>query len=159
MSYDIYFVKRREGQSWAEALEALEIDDEAPYEDTNQPVPLVLIDAWDRIVPQARALLGEVDLFEDGESCELSHAGTGIQLSVFQDEVSITVPYWHSGDDAARVLDQVYALGAVVERETGMDGYDPQAEAPLSELTPQRGTHVMSAITDDLRHRYGGGDS
>lgn len=73
----------------------------------------------DRIVPQARVLLGEVDIMEyEQESRDLSHSGTGIDLSVFGDEVSITVPYWHAGDDAAVVLGKVFALSAIVEKET-----------------------------------------
>ncbi|MFD7283168.1 hypothetical protein ACFV80_40795 [Streptomyces sp. NPDC059862] len=39
------------------------------------------------------------------ESRDLSHSGTGIDLSLFGDEVSITVPYWHAGDDAAVVIE------------------------------------------------------
>lgn len=143
MSYDIYFINPRPGQSWAEAIEELE----AATEDADQMVPTELLDAWDRIVPQARELLGEVDLFENGETCELSHDDTGIQLSIFVNEVAITIPYWHTGDKAAQVLSQAYALAAMVERETGLRAYDPQVERPLSELPPQHGTAIMSSIT------------
>ncbi|MFE0633178.1 hypothetical protein ACFW3D_40390 [Streptomyces sp. NPDC058864] len=153
MSYDIYFVRRDEGQSWAEALETLEVDDATFDEGADALVPAELLDAWDRIVPQARTLLGEVQLFETGESYELTHDSTGIQLSIFGDDVTITVPYWHSGENAARILGQVYSLSVVVEVETGLEAYDPQAEAPLSEMSPQHGSVVMSTIADDLRHR------
>ncbi|MEU4035771.1 hypothetical protein [Streptomyces collinus] len=117
-----------------------------------------LIQAWDRIVPQARELLGEIDLFETGETCELSHKSTGIQASVFIDEVAITVPYWHTGDAVGRVLGMVYALAAIIERETGMQGYDPQVELPVSELSPPHGIAMMSTITNDLQNRFGAGN-
>lgn len=59
VSYDIYFLNRRDGQSWDEVLEAME----AAAEDS-EPIPARLLEAWERIVPQARALLGEVDITE-----------------------------------------------------------------------------------------------
>lgn len=152
VSYDIYFLSRRDGQSWDEVLEAME--DAAEH---SEPIPSRLLEAWDRIVPQARMLLGEVDITEyEQESRDLSHSATGIDLSVFGDEVSITVPYWHTGDDAAVVFGKLFALSAVVEKETGLTAYDPQIERPLAETQPQGLIELMSRITNDLRSRYGG---
>ncbi|WP_225834196.1 hypothetical protein [Streptomyces sp. NK08204] len=152
MSYDIYFLNRRDGQSWDEVLEAME--DAA---EDNEPIPTHLLEAWDRIMPQARALLGEVEITQyEQESRDLSHSGTGIDLSVFSDEVTITVPYWHAGDDAAVVLGQVSTLAAIVEKETGLTAYDPQTERALAEAPPEGSVGLMSRITEDLRSRYGG---
>ncbi|WP_440580717.1 hypothetical protein [Streptomyces sp. PT19] len=151
MSYDIYFLRRHHGQSWDEVLEAMEADRD------NEPIPARLLEAWGRIVPQARALLGEVDITEyEQESLDLSHSDTGISLSVFGDEVNITVPYWHVGDDAAVVLGKAFALSAIVEKETGLTAYDPQVERPLAEASPQGAVGLMSRTTEDLRSRYGG---
>jgi hypothetical protein len=152
VSYDIYFLSQRDGQSWDEVLEAVE--DAAEH---SEPIPSRLLEAWDRIVPQARILLGEVDITEyEQESRDLSHSATGIDLSVFVDEVSVTVPYWHAGDDAAVVLGKLFALSDVVEKETGLTAYDPQIERPLAETQPQGPIELMSRITNDLRSRYGG---
>ncbi|MFD3733131.1 hypothetical protein [Streptomyces sp. NPDC058632] len=152
MSYDVYFLSRRGGQPWDEVLEAME--DTAEF---SEPIPARLLEAWGRIVPQARMLLGEVDITEyEQESRDLSHSGTGIDLSVLGDEVSITVPYWHAGHDAAVVLGKVFALSAIVEKETGLTAYDPQTERPLAEMQPQGAIELMSRITEDLRSRYGG---
>jgi hypothetical protein len=90
------------------------------------------------------------------ESRDLSHSGTGIDLSVFGDEVSITVPYWHTGDDAAVVLGRVSDLAAIVEKETGLTAYDPQTAQPLAETQPEGSIELMSRTTEDLRSRYGG---
>lgn len=155
VSYDIYFLNLRPGQSWDEALEELEARNEDVVEGLVTPE---LVQSWDRIVPQARELLGEIDLFENGETCELSHKATGIQASVFLDEVAITVPYWHTGDQARRVFGMLYALAAIIERETGMQGYDPQVELPVSELSPPNGIAIMSTITNDLHERFGVGN-
>ncbi|MDX3074265.1 hypothetical protein [Streptomyces sp. MI02-7b] len=152
MSYDIYFLSRRDGQSWDEVLEAME---DAAQD--SGPIPAELLAAWQRIVPQARTLLGDVEIAEDEqESRDLSHSGTGVDLSVFGDEVSITVPYWHVGDGAATVLGKVFGLSAIVEKETGLTAYDPQVEMPLAEMPPQQATGIMSRVTSDLRNRYGG---
>lgn len=151
MSYDIYFLSRLGDQSWDEVLEALE----ATAGDS-EPIPSRLLEAWSRIVPQAQALLGEVEITEyEQESRDLSHSGTGIDLSLFGDEVSITVPYWHAGDDAAVVLGKVFDLAAVIEKETGLTAYDPQVERPLAETSPQGPIGLMSGITEDLHSRYG----
>ena len=102
-------------------------------------------------------LLEEVAVTEyEQESLDLSHSGTGINLSVFGDEVSITVPYWHAGHDAEVVLDKVFALSAIVEKETGLTAYDPQLERPLTDGQPEAATEVISRITEDLRSLYGG---
>ncbi|GAA2317483.1 hypothetical protein OKJ48_25605 [Streptomyces kunmingensis] len=155
MSYDIYFLTRDEGQSWDDVLEAAEAA--AATEDSGR-IPAELLEAWQRIVPQARALLGDVDITEyEQESRDLSHSDTGIDLSVFGDEVSITVPYWHAGDSAATTLGKLFALSALVEKETGLTAYDPQVEMPLAESSPQQATSIMSDVTTDLRNRYGGG--
>jgi hypothetical protein len=152
MSYDIYFLRRRDGQSWDEVLEAMEDAGE-----DSEPISDGLLEAWDRIVPQARVLLGEVEITEyEQESRDLNHTGTGIGLSVFGDEVSITVPYWHAGNEAAGVVEKVFALAAVVERETRLTAYDPQVERPLREMSPQGPAELMSRVTEDLRSRYGG---
>jgi hypothetical protein len=73
MSYDIYFLSRDEEQSWDDVLEAAE----GAAEDS-EPIPAELLEAWQRIVPQARALLGDVDITEhDQGSRDLSHSDTG----------------------------------------------------------------------------------
>ncbi|MFE6888166.1 hypothetical protein [Streptomyces sp. NPDC057694] len=152
MSYDIYFLSRGEGQSWDDVLEAAE----GAVEDSER-IPAELLEAWRRIVPQARALLGDVDITEyEQQSRDLSHSDTGIDFSVFGDEVSITVPYWHSDDAAERVLAKVFALCLLVEKETGLTAYDPQVEMPLAETSPHQAMSIMSSVTTDLRNRYGG---
>ncbi|MFI8069487.1 hypothetical protein ACIF85_11985 [Streptomyces sp. NPDC086033] len=152
MSYDIYFLCRRDGPSWDDVLEAME--DAA---EDSEPIPARLLEAWDRIVPQARGLLGDVEITEyEQESRDLNHTDTGIGLSVFGDEVSITVPYWHTGNEAAVVLDKVFALAAIVENETNLTAYDPQVERPLSETPSQGPVGLMSRVTEDLRSCFGG---
>lgn len=154
MSYDIYFLSRHEGQSWEEALEATEV---AAASTGTSRIPAELLAAWQRIVPQACALLGDVEITEhEQESRDLSQSDTGIDLSVLGDEVSITVPYWHADAAAEGVIAQLLALSAIVEKETGLTAYDPQIGMPLADASLPQATEIMSSVATDLRSRYGG---
>ncbi|MFI6944315.1 hypothetical protein ACIBI4_34095 [Streptomyces sp. NPDC050418] len=118
MSYDIFFLSRREGQSWAEALEATE--DVAPSADAG-PIPAAVS-----------------------------------ELSVYGDEVGITVPYWHTGTAAEGALGELLALCSIVEKETGLTAYDPQIGMPLAAASLPQAVEIMSGVATDLRTRYGG---
>jgi hypothetical protein len=131
MSYDLNFLHREPGQSWEDAIEAL--DEEELGVDT--PLSPELTEAWGRIVAKAREILGAVEETVTDESLEFNHAPTGIQVSAFSNELTITVPYWHQGASTKTMVD-VYALAEVLEQETGREGYDPQLDQPL---TTQRG--------------------
>jgi len=72
-------------------------------------------------------------VFEGDENFELTHEATGIQVSYFGGEASVTAPYWYQGEAARDVVDKIYRLGAVVQTETGLPGYDPQLDLSLSD--------------------------
>jgi hypothetical protein len=128
VSYGIYFVRRDPGQSFEDALEVVEDS----YVKELGPLTSVELEQWDRLLPRARAILGEVQESGDDTARELVHEPSGIELSLLRDQVSLTVPYGHSGDDAVEVMGQVYALARAVEDETGLEGYDPQLGEPVS---------------------------
>ncbi|NES28538.1 hypothetical protein GCE86_00950 [Micromonospora terminaliae] len=124
MSYDLIFVPRRDDQSWDDALEAAEDadGDERPSGEV-----------WARLVAAARQVLGEVSVFEGDHNYELTHEPTGIQLSYYPAEAGITVPYWYRGADARTVVTAMYQLGEAVQSITGLPGYNPQVDLPLSD--------------------------
>ena len=96
MSYDIYFLKRDPGQSWEDAMEALE-EQAAAREVLTRP------SCWDQVVSGVRYILGDVSVLENPPVWEIDHERTGIQVSCFSREWSITVPYWSDGDAAVAV--------------------------------------------------------
>jgi hypothetical protein len=51
--------------------------------------------------------------------------------------------------EAERLLNLAYALAAVVERDTGLEGYDPQTDLAIADSTPAVST--MSAIATELQ--------
>jgi hypothetical protein len=148
VSYDIYFLQRRADLSWEELMEELEESAEA-----SPDLPAALIDAWGRITPQVATVLGEVELSQEARTLELSHDDTGIELTIIGNEVSLTVPYWHTGDRATQVFSQIAAVVSIVERETGLIAFDPQTERPLAEGTAEA-VWIMSSNAMDLRSRY-----
>lgn len=128
VSYDIYFVRRDPGQSFEDALESTE---ESFAGGDPGPLTQVELEQWERILPHAKSILGEIEEFTGESKRELSHPATGLQLSIFPGEISITVPYWQSDEDSVAVMEKVYGLARAVEDETGLEGYDPQLREPV----------------------------
>jgi hypothetical protein len=129
VSYDIYFVRRDPGQSFDDALDATE----ESYDGDPGPLGAADLEQWDRITTRARQILDGVDESGTEMSRDLSDSVTGIQLSMIADEVTITVPSDRSDHDAVTLMAKVYALARVVEDETGLEGYDPQLQEPVTD--------------------------
>ncbi|MBO3737331.1 hypothetical protein [Actinoplanes flavus] len=147
MSYDLTFLAKSDDQSWDDALEALEEQDG----DDGSPDRA----AWDRIVADARAFLGDVELHESGSYLELDHEATGIQLSLYAREAGITVPYWYSGQDAERIAALIYRLGLIVERHTGLAGYDGQVGLGVTEAAarPELAVTIFDQVARSFADR------
>ncbi len=129
MSYDIYFVRRDPGQSFADALDATE----ESYDGDPGPLGSAELEQWERITTRAGQILDGIEEFATQNSRELADSGTGIQLSMIADEVSITVPSQRPEQDAVSLMAKVYALARIVEDETGLEGYDPQLQEPITD--------------------------
>lgn len=86
MSYDLYFLDLKPGQTWEEAIEALE--DWTPSEEANASIP----PHWNDVVAQARDLLGEVPVFANPPAWEITHEPTAIQLSNFEGQRGMRSP-------------------------------------------------------------------
>jgi hypothetical protein len=148
MSYDLYFLDLEPGQSWEDAIEALE--DQAPSEEANASIP----PHWDYVVAQARDLLGEVSVLENPPAWEITHEPTAIQLSNFEGQWGMSVPYWTEDEAATQVMTKAYALALIVERATGLRAYDPQLDQPVAELAdaePQAATQVFNKMAKLFR--------
>ncbi|MBL6279150.1 hypothetical protein JMF97_23620 [Micromonospora fiedleri] len=146
MSYDLIFVPRGDDQSWDDVLDtAGETDsDERPSDD-----------AWARLLAAARQLLGEVSVFEGTHNYELTHDPTGIQVTYYAAEAAITVPYWYRGAEARAVVTAMYHLGAAVQTATGLPGYDPQVQLPLSDAAaqPERAARIFDEVAASFATR------
>ena len=71
--------------------------------------------------------------FSTETSRDLADGATAIQLSMIADEVTITVPSDRPEQDSVTLMAKVYALARVVEEETGLEGFDPQLQEPVTD--------------------------
>ena len=58
--------------------------------------------------------------------------GNGIQITLFDDTVTITIPYWHHGYKAQQAFREIWSYLEVLEGGGGLRSYDPQLERGLS---------------------------
>ena len=126
MSFDLYFLSRRPDESWEDALGALEENAAA-----ERPLEEGDLDLWRRLELKLRDVLPASEFFEGERNRELTDEATGIQVSLFPGELSLSVPYWYSGPDAERLVDMLRRVATIVKAESGLTAYDPQAEAPF----------------------------
>lgn len=129
MSYDLVFLAKTPEQSWGEALEAAEERLEHEDEQGGLLDPAV----WAGVLAGVREILGSVDISVGDSFVQLVHEPTGISVMYSPDEVDVSVPYWTRGDAARQIVDVIYRLAAIVERETGLPGYDPQMDMPVAD--------------------------
>ncbi len=57
--------------------------------------------------------------------------GNGIQIELFDDRATVTVPYWHHGPEADPVFAEIWEYLAVLESAGGYRTYDPQLDRIL----------------------------
>jgi len=58
--------------------------------------------------------------------------GPGIQITLFDDQVSLTVPYWHRHPKAEAVFQEIWGYLEVMEQVGGYRIFDPQLERVLN---------------------------
>ena len=145
MSYDLEFLREGAGESWEAAWEAVEGGDAA--------APDTQVRA--AVTAAARELLGDVTVHEGELYCELEHPATGIQLNLYRHSAAITVPFRYTGAEAATIVGQIYELGRIVERHTGLAGYDPQTGRPLTEAAaqPDRAVEIFDRTAAQFAQR------
>jgi len=73
-------------------------------------------------VEQARLKFRHLELNgpEDDES--------GIQITLFDDEAAVAVPFWHEGKQAEESFRQIWNYLKIIHQETGFLVYDPQID-------------------------------
>jgi len=140
VSFDLYFLAREPGQSWEDAMAELEDVDELPLDDAS-------LGRWERVRASLTSVLPDAKEFAGDTNRELSDDATGIQVSMFARELSLTVPYWYSGPDAERLVGLLREVVAAIEGATGLTAYDPQADAPFL----GEGEHSAASTLDRTR--------
>ncbi|MEO6714343.1 MAG: hypothetical protein ABIM89_13055 [Mycobacteriales bacterium] len=70
-------------------------------------------------------------LAQGDRSREITDEATGIQVSFYPGELSLTVPYRNRGPDAEELIDLLRRIAGIIEDTSGLTVYDPQSEAPF----------------------------
>jgi hypothetical protein len=70
----------------------------------------------------------------------------GIQIILFDDEASVTVPYRHHGEKASETFNEIWDYLEIIQRETGYLIFDPQLDRMLD----------LSRDFNEVVSRYGG---
>ena len=63
---------------------------------------------------------------------ELNVIEIGIQITLFDDTASLTIPYWHRGEKAREVWREAWRCLECLERDGGFRVYDPQLDRMLN---------------------------
>jgi hypothetical protein len=70
----------------------------------------------------------------------------GIQITLFDDAASVTVPFWHKDDKAADTFREIWSYLEIISREAGYLIYDPQIDRVFD---------TSAAFDDALAHYTG----
>lgn len=97
-------------------------------------------------VEEARLKFRHLELNGPEEDCN------GIQITLFDDEALVTVPFWHKGDKAADTFREIWRYLEIISREAGYLIHDPQIDRVLD---PSAGfDDALSCYTGAMRQRH-----
>ncbi len=95
-------------------------------------------------VQEARLKYRHLELNETEDDCN------GIQITVFDEEASVTVPYWHEDDKAEDTFRKIWSYLEIICRETGYLIYDPQIDQVIE---PSAGFETALACYADFMRK------
>lgn len=132
MSYDLLFLPKAPEQSWGDVIAAHEagIGDAKALEAIGEPMR-ARFDALLRAI-EVEPRFGQRGA--DLHCVDLHVPESGMQLHLFAAEVSLGVRLTSDRAEARGAAEIMVELGRLIERETGLAGYDPQLHRGLSEL-------------------------
>lgn len=162
MSYDLYCYKSQLGRpDLEEAQSVIEVEENVQYEpETKLKISKALMDFNPRLesfkfdhneiaklegttVDEAKEQFDHVELnTPDGD--------LATQIMIFDNNVSITIPYWYSGDKAKTVFNSVSEYTKIIRKTVGYFVYDPQTENVYDPLTNSfDGLEVYTSMTGE----------
>lgn len=142
MSYDLYCYKSKLGKpDLEEADSVIEADnDEWSRKDKNPDIKLDIVKALTAYNPELEAFdfdYGEVakltaTTIEEARNkfdhIEINHpeGDLALQITVYDNHVFLTVPYWYQGHDAEKLFQRIEAYVKIIRDTAGYFVYDPQ---------------------------------
>jgi hypothetical protein len=150
MSYDIHCYRSRIGKpDISEAQETMDAED--IYDDDGQKVKHDIAKALTDFNPRLEAFKFDYNeiaklqnLSVDEAKRQYNHielnppdGDLAIQVTVFNNSVSLTIPYWYKGNDARQVFQQLMDYLKVIRKTSGYFVYDPQTAQVFDPLTTE----------------------
>jgi hypothetical protein len=165
MSYDIYCYKSKLNRpDLEEAKNAIEVDEETETisdSETKLKITKALTEYNPRLenfnfdyqeiaklqgttIDEAKRAFRHIEL-------NTPEGDLAIQITVFDNNVSITVPYWYSGEKAKEVFDKIYTYTKIIRETAGYFVYDPQIDKVFDPLTENIfGLDVYQSMTEQV---------
>lgn len=158
MSYDIYCFRPssttpslEEAQAIIESEEELEQTEDESAKETKQRIVDALVQHNPRLqrfefdyakIAKSRKI-SEQQAREQWKHVDLNppEGDPAIQITVFGDHVSISIPYWYSGPEADHVFGQIMDYLRVIKRTAGFRAFDPQNDRVFDPESEGLGEH------------------
>jgi hypothetical protein len=124
MSYDFSLLPRNPGQSWHQVMEA---NERRVLKEGDRPLSPAARTRLEQIADRLQTHDPQLERVTIERHIELTRVDdAGIQVSLFSNELALSVAYWHSGPSSRAVMRIVWSYLAILEEETGWEIYDGQ---------------------------------
>ena len=126
MSYDLIIVDKRPGEDWETALDRV-----ADATGADRELSPSQREVWERVAARLVELDPEFERFDGPGFIEMSLDTLGVQVSLFEHEGAVTIPYWYEGDSVRNAMQRVADVVDVVSEVSGWAVWDPQLDREL----------------------------
>ncbi len=125
MSFDLLFLPRPTDGDWPMAMVKSQTtpanNGERSEEERSQ---------WELLTRRLQLVVPEVELSDSGSLLSVDDPDTGLVIeSESEQTITLSMPNWYSGSEADFAAELLRRVASIVEAETGLTAYDPQAGA------------------------------
>jgi hypothetical protein len=146
MSYDFYLFENDKEKPFNEIIETLEngSDQEQPDNNLKENIYKKIIENnsdfeifqfdYSEIAKSIKTTIVEAKKkFQHIELNKTEPDKSGIQITIYSNYVTITIPFWHRNEIAEKHINEIMELIGIIKNESGYIAYDPQIEKEIDE--------------------------
>lgn len=165
MSYDIYCYKSKlDGPDLEEAQAVIGEDNETePDEKTKLEIAKALMVYnprlesfqldYTEIAKFQKISIAEAQKRFDHIELNTPEGDLATQITIFDNNVVISIPYWYSGEKAIEVFDKITNYVKIIRQTAGYFTYDPQIEKVFDPLSDNiEGIGIYLHTTEQINH-------
>lgn len=93
--------------------------------------------------------------FRELQLDDQSNPASGISITLFDDSAILSIPYWHKGEAARRVLAQAWDYIGIVCKACGYEVYDPHLDAVIDVNAFDKVLSSYAGATARMEERIG----